>query len=252
MKEKKMKIDLSEKVIIITGASSGIGNYLARKFCEEKCKLVVCYNKNVDEAMKLESYLKNKGCKYMLLRVDIKISREVVIMMGKVVKKFGKIDVLINNAGIILDNTLLEMSDKQWDSVISTNLTGTFICCRECAKIMRTQNFGKIINISSLKGQIGSEFQANYCSSKAGVIGLTKSMAKELCVFGITVNSVCPGFIETNLNMGMETKKERATSESLLDIKNNLDSLSCMLAFLSSNLSNGVTGQVFNVDSRLI
>ncbi len=246
-----MHLDFLNKVIVITGSSKGIGSELVRAFAKEQGNVVINYFHSELKAKQLYKEISAYNTNCMLIKADVSNHSDVLKMYHKVVKKYGRVDILINNAGICDDNFLQDMSVEQWQKVIDVNLTGTFLCCREFSRIMSTQHFGKIINIASIKGQKGSMFQMNYAASKAGIISISKSLARELSLYNISVNTVCPGFIVTDLNRTNTHKIEVAQKESLLSINNSLNDLINFMLFLSSDKCLGVSGRVFNIDSRI-
>lgn len=246
-----MIVNVSNKVIIITGASKGIGGQLAKAFSKEGAIVVMNYCHSKEEAEKIYSEVVLNSPNSLLIKADVCNKNEVTKMCREVVKKLGRVDILINNAGICDDNLIQMMSFEQWQRVIDVNLTGTFLCSKEVSKIMIKQKYGKIINIASLKGQEGTAGQVNYSASKAGIIGFTKALAKELGEFNISVNAVCPGFIVTNLNRHNESKKNIAETRSLLSIDSMLDDLIGILIYMASNKFIGISGRVFNFDSRI-
>lgn len=245
-----MIVDVSNKVVVVSGSSKGIGSELARAFAKERSKVAINYYHSEEKARQLFNEILEYNQNCMLIKADVTNPSDVSNMYHEVVSNYGCVDVLINNAGVCDDNLIQMMPLDQWQKVIDVNLTGTFLCCREFSKIMIKQKSGKIINIASLKGQEGSAGQVNYTASKAGVIALTKSLAKELGQYNIAVNTVCPGFIVTDLNRHDEKKKEVAKSRSLLAIDNTLDDLINYLLFISSDRIMSISGRVFNLDSR--
>lgn len=247
-----MFVDVSNKVIVITGASKGIGSELAKKFAKENAKVVVNYYHSEDKAQNIFDDISKYNSNCFLIKADVTNPSDVSNMYHEVVSKFGYVDVLINNAGICDDNLIQMMPFEQWKNVIDVNLTGTFLCCREFSKIMIKQKSGKILNIGSLKGQEGNAGQVNYATSKAGIIALTKSLAKELGQYNIAVNTICPGFIVTDLNRHDENKIKIAQNRSLLSIENSLNDLMNYLIYIVSDKFIGVSGRVFNLDSRII
>ena len=246
-----MNVDLSGKVVVITGASRGIGYSIARRLAEEKATVVINYFNSQEAAMKLYEEIKNFNPSCMLCKADVKDEKDVKNMYLNIKKIFGKIDVLINNAGICDDALLTSMSYKKWNDTIGINLTGTYLCCKYFSRMMIKNNSGKIINIASFKGQTGSYGQCNYSASKAGIIALTKSLAKELGMFGISVNSICPGYITTDLNRGNENKHDLAKKMSVININYNMQDLLNFIVFAISDKCRGVSGRVFNIDSRI-
>lgn len=247
-----MLIDVSNKVIVITGASKGIGRSLARKYAEEKAKIVINYFHSENDAYDLYNEIVQYNEHCLLVKADVTNTTDVSNFYHKTVEHFGHIDVLINNAGICDDNLIQMMPYEQWNKVINVNLSGPFLCSREFSKIMLKQKSGKIINIASLKGQEGCVGQVNYSSSKAGLIGFTKSLAKELGKYNIAVNAVCPGFIVTDLNRHDEKKQRTAEQRSILPSKDQLANLINFLVFMASDLFDGASGQVYNIDSRIM
>lgn len=246
-----MKVDISKKVIVITGSSRGIGSELAQFMAKEGANVCVNYNKSKECIEQLKQTMTQYNEECIFIKADVTKVSDVKILYQEVLSNYGKIDVLINNAGICDDNLLQMMTLEQWQTVINTNLLGTFLCCRSFSKTMIKQKFGKIINIASLKGQEGCIGQANYSASKAGVIGLTKTLAKELGRYNISVNAVCPGFIVTDLNRHNSEKKIIAKNRSTLDGESSLDDLLSFITFLCSDKIKGISGRVFNLDSRI-
>lgn len=246
-----MNIDVSDLVVIITGSSRGIGRGLAEKFAKENSKVIINYFKSEKQA----HMLYNDICKYngncICIAANVTNTKEVVALCEKAVSTFGKIDILINNAGICIDSPVTEMTDLAWKQVIDINLTGAFITSKIISRQMIRQGYGKIINIASLKGETGGIHQANYTASKAGMIGLTKVLAKELGVYNIAVNAVCPGFVLTDLNRDNVNKIKNANSQSVLKKDCSMDDLANFIIYMSSNMMNGVSGRVFNMDSRI-
>lgn len=245
-----MTIDLTDKVVVVTGSSRGIGSRLVQAFAEENAKVVINYNDSEAEAEALYNRIVQRNPNCIKLRADVTNKDDVEGLYKATMLTFGKVDVLINNAGICDDNLIQEMLIEQWKKVIDVNLTGVYLCCKAFSQMMIQQNFGKIINIASLKGQEGCEGQTNYSASKAGVIGFTVALAKELGQYNISVNAICPGFIVTDLNRDCKRKKRLAEERSLLSIEHNLADLINFIIYMCSDKMCSVTGQVFNVDSR--
>jgi 3-oxoacyl-[acyl-carrier protein] reductase len=246
-----MIVDVTEKVIVVTGSSRGIGKELITSFAKEGAKVVINYLSSADSAKQLynEIILYNPNC--VLIQADITKQDDVNRFYHETINSFGKVDVLINNAGICDDNPIQLMPEEQWQRVIDVNLTGAYLCSRAFSKSMVQQKSGKIINIASLKGQIGCEGQVNYSASKAGLIGFTKALARELGRFNIAVNAICPGFVATDLNRHIPTKSKKAESDSLLSINSCLSDLINFTLLLSSDSWKGISGRIFNLDSRL-
>lgn len=247
-----MNINLSGLVVVITGASRGIGRALAIEFAKEKACVVVNYNHSWLEADMLIKEINTYNTNCLCVQADVTKEKDVNKLYRETIRHFGRVDVLINNAGICDDNLIQLMSKDQWQKVIDTNLTGVFLCSRTFSKAMIHQRKGKIINISSLKGQEGSIGQSNYSASKAGLIGLSKALAKELGCFNIAVNTICPGFIVTDLNRHNKEKKEIAEKRSALKIENAMSDLINFTLFLSWQNFTGISGRVFNLDARIL
>lgn len=246
-----MNIDLSGKVIVVTGSSRGLGKEMVKSFAEEGASVIINYNNGGDSALALCEEIKNKNSNCLVVQADVTKEKDVSKLYHRVIDEFGKVDVLINNAGKCNDNYVQFMSLEQWNEVLTTNLTSMYLCSRVFSKNMIANGGGKIINISSLKGQLGSEGQCNYAASKAGVIGLTKSLAKEMGMYGVSVNAICPGFIVTDLNRLNSNKAEIAKKMSILREQSSLQDFLTFVIMLSSDLLQGISGQVFNLDSRI-
>ena len=246
-----MKVNVSDKVVVITGSSRGIGKELIRAFANEKSKVVINYlhSEILAKNLRDDIIVNNPNC--IMIKADITSQSDVSRMYHEIISEYGRVDLLINNAGICDDNPIQLMPDKQLSKVLDVNLTGTYLCCRAFSKIMIQQKRGKIINISSIKGQEGCEGQVNYSASKAGIIGFTKALAKELGKFNVAVNVICPGFIVTDLNRHNSDKEKIAKERSLLSIDTALTDVINFIIFIASDLFIGVSGRVFNLDSRI-
>ena len=245
--------NLKNKNIIITGASSGLGEQMVATFSKLGSNIILI-SRNSLKITNIAKTLSKKYTKQKFKSYELDISKyeNTEIIFTKIVKEFKTIDVLINNAGITDDNIIVRMSKNQWNDVIDTNLNGTFNCSKFCSKVMMKQRFGKIINISSIIGQIGNKGQTNYSASKAGIIGLTKSLAKELASRNITVNAINPGYIETNMTKKMSEKmKDDFLNKIPLKAFGKPEDVSFLAAFLSSNSSNYITGETINIDGGI-
>ena len=243
--------DLKNKTVIITGASSGIGAQLVKSFALYKCNIILL-SRNLEKMNNLISNIsleENQNLK--AYKLDVSNEEEVNAIFKEIISTFDTIDILINNAGITSDNLLMTMKTQQWTDVINTNLNGCYYCCKAISRKMVKQKSGKIINISSIIGQIGNKGQANYAASKAGIIGLTKSLAKELASRMINVNAINPGYINTEMTKDLKNKNEFLTNIPLNRFGECKD-VSDLACFLASEKSNYITGQVINVDGGLI
>lgn len=248
-----MKGELNGKVVVITGASRGIGRELALEYARNGANVVAGYHKNKEAAESLLKELEELGTTAMIVGADVTDKDDVKRMYKDIKERFDRVDVLVNNAGISKEGLIMMMSEENWEDVIKTNLYGVFLCSKIFIKGMISEKQGKIINIASLRGQIGGEGLSNYSASKAGVIGLTKSLARELGAYGIAVNAVCPGHIETDLNKedDKNSRQKCESRQSVLGGGHAMNDLVNFVVFLSSDKIKGVSGQVFNVDSRI-
>ncbi|WP_413168355.1 3-oxoacyl-[acyl-carrier-protein] reductase [Capilliphycus salinus ALCB114379] len=243
---------LKEQVAIITGASRGIGRAIAIALAGQGAKIVVNYASSSGAADELVGEITNAGGEAIALQADVSQADQVDKLIETVMEKWGRIDILVNNAGITRDTLLLRMKPEEWQAVIDLNLTGVFLCTRAVSKIMLKKRSGRIINIASVAGQMGNPGQANYSAAKAGVIGFTKTVAKELASRGVTVNAVAPGFIQTDM-----TKDLKNTEDILKFIPlgryGQPEEVAGMVRFLAADPAAAyITGQVFNVDGGMV
>ncbi|MGU8480668.1 3-oxoacyl-[acyl-carrier-protein] reductase [Clostridium perfringens] len=244
---------LKDKVAIVTGGTRGIGRAIALKLADHGANIVINYRNSDKEAEELKAILEGKGVKVLTVKCDISNFEDSKNLMDKCKEVFGKIDILVNNAGITKDTLIMRMKEEDFDNVIDVNLKGTFNCAKHASAIMLKQRFGKIINMTSVVGIVGNAGQVNYAASKAGVIGLTKSLAKELGSRGITVNAVAPGFINTDMTASLSEKvKEEASKNIPLKRLGDPEDVANLVGFLASDASNYITGQVINVDGGMI
>ncbi len=242
---------LSGQVALVTGASRGIGKAIAWALAREGAKVAINYASSGEAAEALAAEIQAAGGEAIAERADISQGSDVDRLIRTITDTWGRLDVLVNNAGITRDTLLLRMKDDDWDAVMNLNLRGVFLCTRAVAKIMLKQKSGRIINIASVAGQMGNPGQANYSAAKAGVIGFTKTVAKELASRGITVNAVAPGFIATDMTAGL------ASEEILKFIPLNRygqpEEVAGMVAFLAADPAAAyITGQTFNVDGGMV
>jgi 3-oxoacyl-[acyl-carrier protein] reductase len=243
--------NLKDKVAIVTGASRGIGRATALALAEQGAKVVVNYASSSDAADRLVGEINSAGGEAIALKADVSKAAEVDDLIEKTREKFDRIDVLVNNAGITRDTLLLRMKPEDWQAVIDLNLTGVFLCTKAVSKIMLKQRSGRIVNITSVAGQMGNPGQANYSAAKAGVIGFTKTVAKEFASRGVTVNAVAPGFIETD--MTSDLKAEPILQAIPLARYGKPEEVAGTICFLASSPAAAyITGQVFNVDGGMV
>ncbi|AOR23170.1 3-oxoacyl-[acyl-carrier-protein] reductase [Clostridium taeniosporum] len=244
---------LKGKCAIITGAARGIGKAIALKLASLGANIVLNYRSSEEEAKIVASEIEDMGVEVLTVKGDISKSEDVENLINEAKNKFGIIDIIVNNAGITKDTLILRMKEKDFDDVIDVNLKGVFNCLKAITPVMVKQKHGKIINVSSVVGVVGNAGQVNYSASKAGVIGMTKSLAKELGTRGINVNAVAPGFIETDMTSVLNEKvKEEAKKNIPLRKFGTPEDVAGVVAFLASENSNYVTGQVINIDGGMV
>lgn len=242
---------LSGKVAIITGASRGIGRAIALALASQGAK-VVASARNAEALAKLTAEIKSQGGDALAVVGDVAVEDDANNLVKQAVAAYGQVDVFINNAGITRDGLLLRMKNADWDAVLDTNLKGAFLCTRAVAKIMSKQRSGRIINISSVVGEMGNAGQANYCASKAGLLGLTKSVARELARRNVTVNAITPGFITTEMTEDMTEKAQEAMTEQIpLGRPGSAEDVANAVIFLASEQSAYITGQVLGVNGGM-
>lgn len=243
---------LEDKVALVTGASRGIGREIAIGLANEGATVIVNYNGSKEKAEAVVDEIIKAGGKAESIGCSVADFTGVENMISSVTEKYGKIDILVNNAGITRDGLLMKMSESDYDDVISTNLKGTFNCVRHVSRQMLKQRSGRIINISSVVGLSGNAGQANYASSKAGIIGLTKSAAKELASRGITVNAVAPGYVDTEMTQVLsDAVRENVLAQIPMKRMGNTKDIANVVVFLASDMAAYVTGQVLSVDGGM-
>lgn len=242
---------LNSQVALVTGASRGIGKAIALALASEGAYVVVNYANSSEAAKSLVETIKQAGGNAIAIKADVSQPEQVDNAVQETVSQLGRIDILVNNAGITKDTLLLRMKLEDWQSVIDLNLTGVFLCTQAVSKIMLKQRSGRIINIASVAGQMGNPGQANYSAAKAGVIGFTKTVAKEFASRGITVNAVAPGFIETDMTSGL--KADEILKMIPLGRFGQPEDIASLVLFLADPKSASyITGQVFNVDGGMV
>lgn len=243
---------LEDKIAVVTGAGRGIGRGIALALAREGAMVVVNYNGSADRAAEVVSTIEANGGKAVAIQCNVSDFEAAKEFYANIVKEYGRIDILVNNAGITKDNLIMKMSDDEFQSVIQTNLAGTFHGVKFVTRPMMKQRCGRIINIASVSGVIGNMGQANYSASKAGVIGLTKATAKELAARNITVNAIAPGFIETEMtDVLADSVKEAAVATIPLGKFGEVEDIAETVVFLASDKAKYITGQVICVDGGI-
>lgn len=244
---------LQEKVALVTGASRGIGRAIALELARHGAKVAVNYAGSEAKAKEVVEEIEQMGGEAFAVQADVANGEAVEQMVKEVVERFGRIDILVNNAGITRDNLLMRMKEEEWDDVINTNLKGVFHCTKAVTRPMMKQRFGRIVNIASIVGVSGNPGQANYVAAKAGVIGFTKTAAKELASRNITVNAIAPGFITTDMT---DRLSEDVRTEMLKQIPlarfGEPEDIAKVVSFLVSDAANYITGQTIHVDGGMV
>lgn len=242
---------LEGKVAVITGAGRGIGAAIGRRFAAEGASVVL--NSLSDSAAKVAEEIIASGGKATVVQGDVSKADDVAKVIEAAVSNFGRLDILVNNAGITRDGLLMRMSEEDWDAVLDTNLKSVYLCCRAALRpMLKSRGGGRIINLSSVIGLSGNAGQANYGASKAGIIGFTKSLAKELASRQVTVNAIAPGFIVTDMTAGMTEESKQALMKRIpLGTLGTPDDVSAVAAFLASDEAKYVTGQTLTIDGGM-
>ena len=247
MSEMKLK-DLN---VFITGAAQGIGKAIAVGMAKEGANIAIA-DTNIEKAETTAHEIEAMGVKGLAIKLDVSKQSEVVSAFEAFIKKFGRLDILVNNAGITKDALVLRMKDADWDAVININLKGTFLCSKEAVKLMTKQQYGKIISISSVVAFTGNPGQVNYSASKAGIVGLTKTIAKEYAIRGIRANAVAPGFIQTSMTEAIPEKIKEEMKRSIpLGHFGTPEDVAMAVIFLASKEADYITGQVIHVNGGM-
>lgn len=243
---------LEGKIALVTGASRGIGRQIAKTLAAKGAAVIVNYNGSAAKAEETVREIREAGGSAEAIQCNVSDFNSSKEMLDGIVAKYGRLDILVNNAGITRDNLVMKMSEEDFDAVIQTNLKGVFNCIHHISRQMLKQRAGRIINISSVSGVLGNAGQANYCAAKAGVIGLTKCMARELASRGITVNAVAPGFIRTDMtDVLKDNVKEAIIATIPMKTFGETEDVANTVAFLASDAARYITGQVISVDGGM-
>ncbi len=245
--------ELTGKVALVTGSSRGIGRACVLKLAEAGARVVINYFSQIEAAREVQAQIEAAGGEALIIQADISQSDQVQAMFEQVMAHWGRLDILVNNAGITRDGLLLRMQTEDWDDVVSTNLRGLFNCTKRAAKIMLKQKSGKIVNLSSVVGQVGNEGQANYATTKAGILGFTRSVALEMASRGISVNAVAPGYIESEMTESISAAKRAELLQKIpFQRFGRCEEVAEMVLFLSSDKCRYITGQTFNIDGGMV
>ncbi|MEG2350745.1 MAG: 3-oxoacyl-[acyl-carrier-protein] reductase [Hungatella sp.] len=243
---------LTDKIAVVTGAGRGIGSEIAKTLAREGATVIVNYNGSAAKAEAVAAEIRKAGGAAQAIQCDVSDFAQSGVFMEEIIKTYGRIDILVNNAGITRDGLLMKMSEEDFDAVINTNLKGAFNCMQHVARAMIKQKAGRIINIASVSGVLGNAGQVNYAASKAGIIGMTKSAAREMASRGITVNAVAPGFIVTEMtDVLSDAIKETARQQIPLKTFGETADVANAVAFLASEKAKYITGQVISVDGGM-
>lgn len=241
------------KTVLVTGGTRGIGKEVAIKYAENGYNVIINYVSDKTDVDKLKKEFDEKGIESLIVKADVSNQEEVESLVKQAIEKFENIDVLVNNAGITKDNLLMRMSQEEFDKVIDINLKGTFLVTKAVSKYMMKKRQGSIVNLSSVVGVAGNAGQCNYSASKAGIIGFTKSIAKELASRNIRANAVAPGFIATDMTSVLsDTVKENINSQIPLKRMGTSKEVAELIYFLGSEKSSYITGQVINIDGGMV
>lgn len=245
-------MDFNNKTVVITGGSRGIGAATAYKFSGKGAKVIIGYNSNYEAAEKVRKKIIERGGYGEIIKINVQNRDDVKCSFESIIEKHGKVDILINNAGVIKDSALAFMKDEQWDSVINVNLTGVYNCCRYIIRSMLKKKSGVIINVSSAGAILTNPGQTNYAASKAGIIGFTQAFAKEVASFGIRINAIAPGFVETEI-LNSLSEKTIDIYKKLIPLSRfaNPEEIADVILFLASDAASYIVGQTIAIDGGL-
>ncbi len=245
-------MSFKDKIALVTGGTRGIGREIAIELANRGADIAITYSSNEAKALEVIEEIEKIGVRAIAVKANVANNKEVQDMISTVERELGIIDILVNNAGITKDNLLIRMSEEDWESVLDVNLKGVFLCTKAVARSMMKKRYGKIINISSVVGIAGNAGQGNYSASKAGVIGFTKSMARELASRGIRVNAVAPGFIQTDMTDILKEDIKREMIKNIpLGVFGSPKDIANLVGFLASEESDYITGEVIKIDGGM-
>lgn len=244
-----MVLELEGKKAVVTGSSMGIGRAIAVELARNGCDVAINYRKHEEEARKIVEEIKKTGRQAIAVKADVSVFKEVENLIAAAQAEFKRIDILVNNAGVNRDGVIWKMTEENWDTVLDINLKGYFNAIRFAAPVMKEQNYGKIVNITSINGLRGKFGQTNYSAAKAGIVGLTKALAKELGKFNVNVNAVAPGMIETEMMAGLPPEIiQKAKDETVLGRIARPEDIANVVAFLCTERARHITGEIIKVD----
>jgi 3-oxoacyl-[acyl-carrier protein] reductase len=244
---------LDGRVAVVTGAGRGIGRGIALELARQGAIVVINYNSSADAANEVVTTIEGMGGRALAVKADVSNAEAAAGLIKSATDQFEKIDILVNNAGVTRDNVIMMMQEDDWDTVLDTNLKSCWLCCKAASKAMMRKRYGRIINITSVSGIAGQGGQTNYSASKAGMIGLTKSLAKEVAVRNITVNAVAPGFIDSDMTAALGAEMLQQVDAAIpLGRRGSAEDVAYAVAFLASDQAAYITGQVLSVDGGLV
>lgn len=244
--------ETQKRVAVVTGGSRGIGRAVCVALAEQGCQVVVNCQHGIEAAEETAALCREKGVDAITVQADVSTQEGCDALFKAAAEAFGRVDILVNNAGVTRDNLIMRLSEEDYDKVLDTNLKGAFLCCKAASRLMMRQRYGRIVNLSSVVGLRGNAGQTAYAASKAGIVGLTKSLAKELASRGVTANAVAPGYIETDMTAALPEATRAAMLQGIPAARpGKPEEVARAVAFLASEESGYITGQVLRVDGGM-